>query len=135
MARHRGGAGGALGAERFDPGEDMRILDDLAMGGDSRAFAVEMELGEEAGDAALRAEWASVDDGEYGVPHALVLYGGGKVEPAALRAALERFNEEPSGDGWRWTVEALAMHLLDDLCGIALADRRAPPRSGNRGGT
>ena len=114
----------------------MRILDDLAMGGGSRAFAVELELGDEAGDAELRERWASgAGADEYGVPHALVLYGNGKVEPAALRAALERFNKRPDGDGWRWTVEALAMHLLDDLCGIALADRRAPPPSGSRGGT
>ena len=114
----------------------MRILDDLAMGGGSRAFAVELELGDEAGDAELRERWASgAGADEYGVPHALVLYGNGKVDPAALRAALERFNERPDGDGWRWTVEALAMHLLDDLCGIALADRRVPPPSGSCGGT
>ena len=114
----------------------MRILDDLDMGGGSRAFAVELELGEEDGDAELRERWAAdVGADEYGVPHALVLYGNGKVEPAALRAALERFNERHDGDGWRWTVEALAMHLLDDLCGVALADRRAPPPSGSRGGT
>ena len=114
----------------------MRILDDLDMGGGSRAFAVELELGDEAGDPELRERWASgAGADEYGVPHALVLYGKDMVEPAALRAALERFNERPDGDGWRWTVEALAMHLLDDLCGIALADRRAPPPSGNRGGT
>ena len=137
MARHRRGAGGApRGAAVLNPGEDMRILDDLDMGGGSRAFAVELELGEEAGDAELRERWAAgAGADEYGVPHALVLYGNGKVEPAALRAALERFNERPDGDGWRWTVAALAMHLLDGLCGIALADRRAPPPSGSRGGT
>ena len=116
----------------------MRILEDASLGGGSRAFAVELELGEEAGDAALREHWAAVAaTDEYGVPHALVLYGNGKVERSALRAALERFNERPDGDGWRWTVEALAMHLLDDLCGVTLADRRAPPPprgpSGNRG--
>ncbi|MDE0036618.1 MAG: hypothetical protein OXU77_03540 [Gammaproteobacteria bacterium] len=79
----------------------MRIIDDLAMGGDSRAFVVELELGDEAGDEELRERWASgTGADEYGVPHALVLYGDGKVEPAAL----ERFNERHDGDGWRWTV-------------------------------
>lgn len=112
----------------------MRILDDLSLGGGSRAFAVELELGDEAGDAALRERWASsAGADEYGVPHALVLYGNGKVEPAALRAALERFNARPDGGGWRWTVEALAIHLLDDLCGVTLADRRAPPAGGDPG--
>lgn len=106
----------------------MRILDDQSEAGDARAFAVEMELGEEAGDEELLEQWAAAPDKDgYGVPHALVLYRDGKVEPAALRAALERFNGRPRDDGWRWTVEALAMHLLDDLCGIALADCRAPP--------
>ncbi len=66
-----------------------------------------------------------------------MLYGNCKIEPSALRAALERFNERPDDGGWRWTVEALAMHLLDDLCGITLADCRTPPPqggpSGNRG--
>ena len=108
----------------------MKILDDLPHRGDSRAFAVELELGDEPGDAAAREQWASVpDEHGYGVPHALVLYGDGKVDPSALRAALVRFNVPPD-DGWRWTVEALAMHLLDDLCGITLADCRSPPPAG-----
>ena len=116
----------------------MKILDDTSTRGDGTAFAVEMQLGDEAGDAELRERWRSAaDKGEYGEPHALVLYRDGKIEPSALRAALERFNERPDDGGWRWTVEALAMHLLDDLCGITLADCRAPPPpgrpSGNRG--
>ena len=111
----------------------MKILDDQPRDGDGPAFAVEMELGEEAGDAELLEGWASAADrDEYGVPHALVLYRDGKVEPSALRAALERFNARPEHSGWRWTVEALAMHLLDDLCGITLADCRRPPPSGDR---
>ena len=105
----------------------MRILDDTSPGGDSRAFAVEMELGDQSGDAALREQWASAaGKGEYGVPHALVLFERGKVETSVLRSALARFNEPPD-DGWDWTVEALAMHLLHDLCGITLADCRTPP--------
>ncbi len=32
----------------------MRILDDLATASDGRAFAVELELGDEVGDAELR---------------------------------------------------------------------------------
>ena len=108
----------------------MRILDDLPIGGDSRAFAVEMELGDGPGDAAVRGQWERAPDkGAYGAPHALVLYENGKVAPSAPRAALRRFNEPPD-DGWRWTVEGLAMHLLSDLCGVTLADCRTPPAAG-----
>ena len=117
----------------------MRILDDVTVGGDSRAFAVEMKIGDGPGDEAVRRQWGcAAEKGGYGVPHALVLYGNGKVDPSALRAALCRFNEPPD-DGWEWTVEGLAMHLLSDLCGVTLADFRTPPPSGtppeNRGGT
>jgi len=105
----------------------MRILDEPSPGGDDRAFAVELELGDEAGDAAVRELWrAASDKGAYGVPHALVMYADGKIDPDVLRAALARFNEPPD-DGWNWTVEALAMHLLHDQCGITLADCRLPP--------
>ena len=51
---------------------------------------------------------------------------GGKVDADDVRAALERFNARP-GDGWRWTADALAAYLLDELCGIALLDCREPP--------
>ena len=57
---------------------------------------------------------------------------GGKVDPAALRASLERFNEAPD-DGWRWTVEALAAHLLHDLSGVALLGGLEPPNRGKDG--
>lgn len=110
----------------------MRVLDDLPVDGETRAFAVELEPGNGAGDAPMARLWASASDkGGYGVPHALVLYTHGKVDPSVLRAALGRFNEPPD-DGWNWTVEALAMHLLHDLCGITLADCRAPA-GGNLG--
>ena len=116
----------------------MRVLDDLPVDGETRAFAVEMERGDGAGDAAMLRLWKSeADQGGYGVPHALVLYADGKVNRSVLRAALCRFNEPPD-DGWNWTVEALAMHLLHDLCGITLADCRTPRqpgRSESHGGT
>ena len=46
-----------------------------------------------------------------------------------MRAALTRFNEAPD-DGWRWTVNALAAHLLQELCGITLLDCRRPLSGG-----
>ena len=77
--------------------------------------------------AEVRARWESApDDAARGVPHALVRCEGGKVATGVVRAALERFNAEP-GDGWRWTADALAAHLLQELCGIALLDCREPP--------
>ena len=94
--------------------------------------------GDGAGEVAMPRLWKSESDqGGYGVPHALVLYADGKVNRSVLRAALGRFNEPPD-DGWNWTVEALAMHLLHDLCGITLADCRTPRprgRSESYGGT
>ena len=54
---------------------------------------------------------------------------GGKADMAEVRAALERF-DEARDDGWRCTVDALATHLLHELCGIALLDCRYPPSSG-----
>ena len=54
---------------------------------------------------------------------------GRQVDAAAVRAALERFNEAPD-NGWRWTVEALASHLLHELCGIVLLDCRHPVSGG-----
>ena len=88
-----------------------------------------MEL--EPDDAQARERWESAaDKGEYGVPHAMVRCEGGKIDPATLRASLERFNEAPD-DGWRWTVEALAAHLLHDLCGVALVGWLEPPDIGD----
>ena len=105
-------------AGRRGRGERTRILDDAAVGGGCRALAVEMEPGDRAVDDAVRGLRESAPDGgAYGVPHALVLYADGKVDPSALRAALGRFNEPPD-DGWNWTVEAMAMHLLHGLCGV-----------------
>ena len=60
---------------------------------------------------------------------ALVRCEGGKADTATVWAALERFNEAPD-NGWRWTVDALAAYLLDELCGIALLDCRYPPLGG-----
>ena len=74
--------------------------------------------------------WESAPDkGGYGVPYALVRSEGGRIDPGALRASLERFNEPPD-DGWEWTAEALAAHLLHDLCGVALVSWRYPPNRG-----
>lgn len=53
--------------------------------------------------------------GTTGVPHATVRCEDGKIDAALLRASLGRFNET-TDDGWRWTVEALAAHLLHHLC-------------------
>ena len=104
----------------------MKILDDAPVTDTGQAFAVELEIGAE--EAHVRDLWETAPDkGEYGVPYALALQEGGKIEAAALRAALERFNEPPN-DGWRWTIEALAMHLLHDLCGVTLAGWRYPPQ-------
>ena len=80
----------------------MRILDDTSTRGDGGAFAVEMQLGDEAGDAELRERWQSAaDKGEYGGPHALgavrelqdrtvgVARGPGALQRAARRRRLE----------------------------------------------
>ncbi len=107
----------------------MKILDDGPVDTGAHAFAVELETGDEADGAQVRELWASAPgNAEHGVPHAMVRCEGGKADTADVRAALERFNEAPE-DGWRWTVDALAAHLLHELCGIALLDCRYPPSS------
>ena len=104
----------------------MRILDDGPADAGAHEFAVELQ----PDDAQARERWESAaDKGEHGVPHATVRCEGGKVDPAALRASLERFNESPD-DGWRWTAEALAAHLLHDLCGVSLMGWPEPPNAG-----
>ncbi|MDE2765346.1 MAG: hypothetical protein OXI25_02800 [Chloroflexota bacterium] len=105
----------------------MRILDDAAADAGAHEFTVELQ----PDDAQARERWESAaDKGGHGVPHATVRCEGGKVDPAALRASLERFNEAPD-DGWRWTTEALAAHLLDNLCGVALVGWLEPPNAGD----
>ena len=107
----------------------MKILDDGPADAGARAFAVELETGDEPDGAQVRELWASApDNAEHGIPHAIVHCEGGKADTAAVRTTLRRFNEAPE-DGWRWTVDALAAHLLHDLCGIALLDCRYPPSS------
>ena len=106
----------------------MRILDERPESAGAREFAVELRID----DARLRERWESAKDrGEHGVPHATVRCEGGGIDAAALRTSLERFNEAPN-DGWRWTAEALAAHLLDDLCGVSLVGWLEPPDSGER---
>jgi len=106
---------------------NMRILDDGPADAGAHEFAVELQ----PDDAQARERWESAaDKGGHGVPHATVRCEGGKVDPAALRASLERFNEAPD-DGWRWTTEALAAHLLHDLCGVSLVGWLEPPNAGN----
>ena len=106
----------------------MRILEDGPDEAGAHAFAVELDIDD--GNAALRGLWESAADrGEYGVPYAMVRCEGGRVGTSALRASLRRFNERPD-DGWRWTVEALAAHLLQDLCGVALLGFPFPPNRG-----
>ena len=105
----------------------MKILDDGPAESGAHAFAVELETGGEPDGAQVRELWASApDSAEHGVPHAIVRCEGGKADPADVGAALRRFNEAPD-DGWCWTVDALAAHLLHELCGIALLDCRHPP--------
>ena len=105
----------------------MRILDDGPAEAGAHEFAVELEFD----DARQRGRWESAaDKGENGVPHATVRCEGGKIDPAVLRDSLERFNEAPD-DGWRWTAEALAAHLLHDLCGVALVGWLEPPNAGD----
>ncbi len=105
----------------------MRILEDGPDAG-AHEFAVELEIEDDGG--ALRWLWESAEDrGGYGVPYALVRCEGGRIGTSAVRAALRRFNE-PSDEGWRWTVEALAAHLLQDLCGVALLGFPFPPNRG-----
>ena len=103
----------------------MRILDDGPAGAGAHEFAVELRPHDEQ----ARELWESAADrGDYVVPHAMVRCEDGKIDPAPLRASLGRFNGT-SGDGWRWTVEALAAHLLHDLCGVALVGWLEPPDS------
>ena len=106
----------------------MRILEDGPDGAGAHAFAVELEIDDEG--AALRRLWDSAPDrSEYGVPYAMVRCEGGRIGTSALRASLRRFNKPPD-DGWRWTVEALAAHLLQELCGVALLGFPFPPNRG-----
>ena len=107
----------------------MKILDDAADDHGVHTFAVELETHGEPDAEKVRELWkVAPDSAEYGVPHAMVWCGGGKADIADVRAALERFNEA-SDNGWRWTVDALAAYLLQELCGIALLDCRYPPAS------
>ena len=111
----------------------MNILDDAPPDAATHAFAVELEIDDEKDGDLVRELWDAVPDkGDYGVSYAMVLCKDGRIGTAALRAALQRFNEPPE-DGWRWTVDALAAHLLSDLCGITLAGWRYPPRVLHRG--
>lgn len=106
----------------------MRILDDGPEGAEAHGFAVEMAI--EDGDGALRDLWdGAPDKGAYGVPYVLVRCEGREIRASAVRESLRRFNE-PSDDGWRWNAEALAAHLLHDLCGIALLGFSCPPSRG-----
>ena len=66
----------------------MRILDDGPADAGAHEFAVELD----PDDAQAGERWESAaDKGEYGVPHAMVRCEGRKIDPAALRASLERF--------------------------------------------
>ena len=108
----------------------MKILDDGSGDAGAHAFAVEMETGDEPDGAQVRELWESAPgSGDWGVPHAIVRCEGGKADTAEVRAALQRFNEAPD-NGWRWTVDALASHLLHELCGIVLLDCRRLVSSG-----
>ena len=104
----------------------MRILEDGSDDHEAHEFVVELEI-DDAHDGSLRELWESAPDkGDYGGPYAMVRCEGGKVAPSALRASLRRFNDPPD-DGWRWSVEALAAYLLQDLCGVVLLGWRYPP--------
>ena len=87
----------------------MKIIEDGPAEAGAHTFTVEMER---------------VDEPEN--THALVRCEGGKTDAAVLRDALARFNVPPD-DGWCWTTDALAAHLLHDLCGIALVGFRNLP--------
>lgn len=107
----------------------IKILDDAPADAGAHEFVVELAMDDSDGGL-LRELWESAPDkGDYGVPYALVRSDGGRIDARALRASLQRFNE-PADDGWRWTAEALAAHLLYDLCGIALVSWRYPPNRG-----
>ena len=106
----------------------MKIIEDEG-DDEAHAFAVGLEI-DDAPGGALRELWESAPDkGEYGGPHAIVRCAGGKVAPSTLRASLRRFNEPPD-DRWRWSAEALAAYLLQDLCGVVLLGWRYPPNRG-----
>ncbi len=103
----------------------MRILED---GSDEEAheFVVELEI-DDARGGAPRELWESAPDkGDYGGPYAMVRCEGGKVAPSAVRASPRRFNQPPD-DGWRWSAEALAAYLPNDLCGVVLLGWPCPP--------
>ena len=106
----------------------MNILEDAPLGDDAHYFAVELKVTDEPEDALLRELWESAPDkGQFGVPHAAAICERDKTETSTLRASLQRFNEPPE-DGWQWSVDALARHLLRELCGIELVGGlRYPP--------
>ena len=104
----------------------MRILDEAAEAG-AREFAVELETDGEPDGAQVLERWRAAPEGAaHGVPHVLVRCGDGGADAGQVRAALEGFNATPA-DGWRWTADALAAHLLQELCGVTLLDCREPP--------
>ena len=104
----------------------MKILDDGAEEAGAHAFVVELAIDDGHGGAPRELWKTAPDEGDYGGPYARVRVQGGKVETSALRASLQRFNEPPD-DGGRWSMEALAVHLLHDLCGVALVGWPCPP--------
>ena len=107
----------------------MKILDDAPADAGAHEFAVELETGADPDGERVREQWGSApDSADFGVTHAIVRCRDGKADVAEVRTALERFHEV-SDNGWRWTVDALAAYLLQELCGIALLDCRYPPAS------
>jgi len=105
----------------------LKILEESAVGTDAHGFAVELKITEEPEEWLLRELWESASDkGNFGVPYAMVMSEGNKVDVSTLRASLQRFNEPPE-DGWQWSVEGLKTHLLWELCGIMLVGDRLPP--------
>ena len=108
----------------------MKILDDSPGDAGAHAFAVELETGDEPDGAQVRELWASAaDKGEYGVPACDRAVRGRQGRRGGRAGALQRFNEAPD-NGWRWTVDALASHLLHERCGIVVLDCRRPVSSG-----
>ena len=105
----------------------MKILEEAPLGDDAHYFAVELKVSDDPEDARLRELWESAPDkGEFGVPHAAVICEADMTEPSTLRATLKRFNQ--SEDEWQWSLDALARHLLRELCGIELVGGgRCPP--------
>ena len=109
------------------PPGSMRILADGPAGEGTHEFAVELEI---EGGAGMRELWDSATEkGQHGVPFAPARCEGGKIDPPALRASLERISEAPD-DGWRWNPEALAVYLPHELRGVALVGWPEPPGGG-----